>query len=333
MLFRSTLKVGHPLTQGTVDSNELWLDVTVKSGDRVIGRSGGLDEWGEVDRWSHFINVFMLDRDGNRINRRNPQDIFVPLYNHQIPPGAGQIVHFDLTLPDNVREPITVEVKLQYRKFDQEYMNFVAKSAESRKQPIPGRMHEGRYVNELPITTLAADTIVFPVDDLDPNATATQGAGEQKKLENPVVENKKMEIPEWQRWNDYGIGLFLEGQGGSKGEFRQAAAAFQKVEALGRFDGPLNLARVLNAEGRVEEAIEAIQRAAKFTEPAAPPWTISWLSGLLNRQQGDFEAAEKNFRAVLNDYTDEMVKRKFDFSLDYEVINELGITQIGRAHV
>ena len=92
-----TLKVGHPLTQGTVDSNELWLDVMVKSGDRVIGRSGGLDEWGEVDRWSHFINVFMLDRDGNRINRRNPQDIFVPLYNHQIPPGAGQIVHFDLT--------------------------------------------------------------------------------------------------------------------------------------------------------------------------------------------------------------------------------------------
>ena len=32
----------------------------------------------------------MLDRDGNRIDRRNPQDIFMPLYNHQIPPGAGQ---------------------------------------------------------------------------------------------------------------------------------------------------------------------------------------------------------------------------------------------------
>lgn len=332
-----TLKVGHPLTQGTVDSNELWLDVTVKSGDRVIGRSGGLDEWGEVDRWSHFINVFMLDRDGNRINRRNPQDIFVPLYNHQIPPGAGQIVHFDVTLPQDVREPVTVEVKLQYRKFDQEYMNFVAKSAESRKQPIPGRMVEGRYVNELPITTLAADTIIFPIDGQAPSADATQNAsGESKNLESPVVdnkkvENKKVEIPEWQRWNDYGIGLFLEGQGGSKGEFRQAAAAFQKVEALGRFDGPLNLARVLNAEGRVEEAIEAIQRAATFTDPAPPPWTISWLSGLLNRQQGDFEAAEKNFRAVLNDYTDEMVKRKFDFSRDYEVINELGITLFERS--
>ena len=60
----------------------------------------------------------MLDRDGNRIDRRNPQDIFTPLYNHQIPPGAGQMVHYALQLPDDLTAPLTVEVKLQYRKFD-----------------------------------------------------------------------------------------------------------------------------------------------------------------------------------------------------------------------
>ena len=53
--------------------------------------------------YSHFINVYMLDRDGNRIDRRNPQDIFVPLYNKQIPPGAGQVVHFGLEVPDGDR--------------------------------------------------------------------------------------------------------------------------------------------------------------------------------------------------------------------------------------
>ena len=46
-----TLKLGHLFTQGTVDSNEVWLEVTLKSGDRIIGRSGALDERGEVDRW------------------------------------------------------------------------------------------------------------------------------------------------------------------------------------------------------------------------------------------------------------------------------------------
>ncbi len=64
-----TVKMGHPLTQGTADSNELWMDVVLKSGDRIVGRSGGMDADGAVDPWSHFVNVYMLDRDGNRIDR------------------------------------------------------------------------------------------------------------------------------------------------------------------------------------------------------------------------------------------------------------------------
>ena len=35
-----TLKLGHLFTQGTVDSNEVWLDVTLTSGGEVIGRNG-----------------------------------------------------------------------------------------------------------------------------------------------------------------------------------------------------------------------------------------------------------------------------------------------------
>ena len=31
-----TVKMGHPFTQGTVDSNEVWLDVRVSSGGRVL---------------------------------------------------------------------------------------------------------------------------------------------------------------------------------------------------------------------------------------------------------------------------------------------------------
>src|SRR5688572_16628058 len=70
-----TMKLGHPFTQGTADSNEVWVDAAVTSGQRVVGRSGALGAYNEVDPWSHFINVYMLDREGNRIDRRNPQDI------------------------------------------------------------------------------------------------------------------------------------------------------------------------------------------------------------------------------------------------------------------
>ena len=304
-----TLKVGHHFTQGTVDSNEVWLDVKVTSGDRVIGRNGALDDQREVDPWSHFVNVFMLDKNGNRIDRRNAQDIFVPLYNNQMPPGAGQAAHYKFMVPNDADAPIEVEVKLLYRKFDKQYMDYVTKSAKPGDEPIRGHTRGEPYLNDLPITVLAEDRVTFPVSGVEANVT-----------------NPEREIPAWQRWNDYGIGLLLEDR-----ELLQAANAFRKVEQLGRYDGPLNLARVHFKEGELDEAVAAIERASKHADPPPPSWTTSWLSGEVNREQGNLEQAEKNFRAVLEDRTAEIVSRDFDFSKDYVVINLLGQTLFDQA--
>ncbi len=304
-----TLKLGHLFTQGTADSNEVWLEVTATSGDRMIGLSGAVDRArnNEVDPWAHFVNVFMLDKDGNRIDRRNAQDIFTPLYNHQIPPGAGQTVHYELRIPDDLSHPLTLEVKLQYRKFDQRYMELVAQHGERIGRPIRGQIPGQPYVNPLPITTLAVDRVTFPVVGLDEEVT-----------------NPQRDIPAWQRWNDYGIGLLLKG----KAELRQAAEAFTEVERLNRWDGPLNLARVYNTEGRIDEAVDALQRADAFRgQEGYPRWTWAWLSGVINRQQGRLDEAIQNLQSALHDSTPDMQHRQFDFSLDYEVLNLLGQTQ------
>lgn len=307
-----TLKVGHHFTQGTIDSNEIWLDITAKSGDQVIGISGQMDENGEVDKWSHFVNAFVIDRDGNRIDRRNAQDIFVKLYDHQIPPGAGQLVHYKLDVPQNVTEPIEVRVQLKYRKFDQDYMNITAAILRGDENKLRGD-DGGEYVNKLPITVLAEDRVVFPVSDSQRDAVAS--------------ENATRDIPKWQRWNDYGIGALLKG----KAELRQAEEAFQQVEKLGRYDGPLNLGRVYFEEGRLDEATAAIVRAKTFDDPTAPPWTVSWLTGAVNRQQGNLDAAEEAFRTVVTYNSEETRRRKFDFSRDYVVNNLLGQTLFDQA--
>ena len=306
-----TVKLGHLFTQGTVDSNEVWLEVTVTSGDRVIGASGHLDRQREVDPWSHFVNVFLLDVNGRRIDRRNPQDIFTPLYNHQIPPGAGQVVHYKLVLPKQLDAPVTVEVKLNYRKFDKQYTDFIARSRKTGDLDIRGLdPATGRLANHLPITVLAVDHITFPVQGVD----------------TPVA-NSPSDIKQWIRWNDYGIGLFLKG----KDELRQANDAFAQVEQLGRFDGPLNLARTLFREGRLPEAAQALARASQHTNPPPPAWTIAWLSGLVAKDLNQLEKARKNFQSVLEDRTPEMAMRGFDFSKDYRVINLLGQTYFDQA--
>jgi tetratricopeptide (TPR) repeat protein len=286
-----TLKMGHHFTQGTADSNEVWMDVTVTSGGRVIGRSGGQDENGYTDPWSHFVNVYMLDRHGNRIDRRNAQDIFFPLYNHQIPPGAGQVVHYELVVPRNATEAITIDVKLQYRKFDATYMRYV--------------MGED-YRIDLPITTLASDRVEFPVA----GAAAV-----------PVAQESP--IPQWQRWNDYGIGLFLVE--GEKAGLRQASEAFTQVEDLGRPDGPLNLARVYLREGNLEAARAAVDRAK---QSGAPPWTVSWLSGSIHQQYARLDAAIQDFHDALVTRDEQ---RQFDFSRDYVVRIQLAKALLDRA--
>src|SRR6185503_8492945 len=161
---------------------------------------------------------------------------------------------------------------------------------------------------------IAADTITFPIEGV-----------------TAIVSNEPSKVPPWQRWNDYGIGLLNKGDRGSeKGELIQASQAFSQVEKLGRADGPLNLARVYFKEGRLDDAVEALQRALKFDAPA-PPWTVAWFNGLVNKQNGFLDKAITEFRSILEDRYPQLEQRGFDFSKDYEVINELGQTLFERA--
>ena len=292
-----TMKVGHLFSQGTADSNEIWIDVAMENDGKTIGKSGGLGKGREVDPWSHFLNVYMLDKDGNRIDRRNASDIFTPLYNNQMPPGTGQVVHYSFQVPEDTEGEIDVSVKLNYRKFDAKYMKYV---------------YPDKLENDLPITLMSSDKVTFSVDG------------------NPTI-GQVPSKPEWQRWNDYGIGLLLKGDKGSeKGELIQAEDAFKRVEELGYASGPLNLARVYVKEGRLEEAVEALGRAGA-ANPPAPPWTVSWFNGIVNKQNGFLDKSIENFRSILEDRSQEQIDRGFDFSQDYVLLNELGQTLFERS--
>ena len=304
-----TLNIGHLFSEGTGDSNEIWVDFEAKAGDKVIGRSGGLsgpNDTGEVDPWSHFVNILMLDRKGNRIDRRNPQDIFTPLYNKQIPPGAGQVVHYKLNVPQDVSGPITFTVKLRYRKFDYKYMEYVHRET---GKPIP----------KLPIVDMCTDQVTLPVVGVA-ESVASQ--------ESPIQ-------PAWQRWNDYGIGCLIEGGAGSKrGNLRQAEQAFKKLLTLGAKDatghGHLNLARVYIEQGRLGEAGTELNAAQKCESPA-PWWVVYWFMAQVKAQNAtsreELDDAARLLQAIVDPEKQprkEDGNLKYDFTRDYVVLAELG---------
>ena len=294
-----TLKLGHAFTQGTADSNQVWVQVDVFEGTERVGGSGAMDQdSGQVDPWSHFVNSFVIDKNGGRIARRNAEDIFTALYNHQIPPGAADTVHYRLRVPEDARGPITVKVALRYRKFDTEYMRFV--------------MDDSGWKNDLPVIELAEDSVTFGVSGSSATAPGTA----------------EVDIPVWQRWNDFGIGLLRKPEGA---QLRQAEEAFRRVEELGRPDGPLNLARVYLQEGRLtKDAPGALRRARDF-EPKANEWSVLWFTGLVNKRNGNFDAALANFEQIVAGGFAQAAGRGFDFSKDWRLLIELGSTQHERA--
>jgi tetratricopeptide (TPR) repeat protein len=324
-----TVKLGHHFSQGTVDSNEIWVEVTASSGGKPLAASGTVDAGGVVDPEAYFVRNYVVDRDGQRIARRNPQDIYATLYDHQIPPGSAQVVHYRLDLPVDLTAPVQVTVKVQYRKFDSEYLDFVVRSLKPGDHPIPGLVAGQPAVNRLPITTMATDTVIFPV------------AGVAESVPEQSYPIKIDHI--YMRRNDYGLALLRQAEAlgqpaAAMGELRQAEAVFRELdEKFGYIDVRLNLARVLLAEGRLEEAAAAVKRASDvskpmfFTDPVYAPWAVNWISGQIHLQSGRIDDAITAFEAIVSDRNAPMAARGFDFSRDDVVLNELGLAWLEKA--
>jgi tetratricopeptide (TPR) repeat protein len=311
-----TLDIGHEFTQGTADSNEVWLwtratldaaesaaasaagrEAAEASGGagRVIGVSGGLDAaTGELDPWSRKFNAFVIDREGRRIDRRNPQDIFLPLYNNQIPPGAGDVTHLLLEVPSDADAPVRIESEVRYRKFDTTYLRYV---------------DGDRRVNDLPVMVLARDEVRLPVRGRDGRV-------------HGAVARAADAIPEWQRWYDYGIGLFRESdRGPGRGAIRQADEAFERVASFEPAVGALARARVAVREGRLDDAAALLVKAGG--DGVKSPWTVAYFTALVDKQNGNFAKAAEGFRRVLATDFAGARERAFDFSIDVRVLNEL----------
>ena len=257
---------GHAFTQGTSDSNEIWLEVQVFEGDRLLASSGLIDEEGVVDPWAYRLNSFTIDAEGYRVENRMPETIFTKVYDHQVAPGSARATHYQMDIPSELEGPIRIDVKLRYRKFDHALMEFVYGPSEATKK-----------VNSLPAVVVATDSVVLPLEGgSDP------------------IEVQHSEVPEWERLYDYGIGLASEGK---KGPLRQSAEVFELVEARGRLEGAFGLAKVNRMQGRLEEAVEALDRAARPGSTVAP-WGVTYLSGLLDLDRGLIEESRSRFNVL-----------------------------------
>jgi tetratricopeptide (TPR) repeat protein len=210
-------------------------------------------------------------------------------------------------VPVDAHAPIEVETEVRYRKFDATYMKYVYGAAR---------------VNDLPVMVLARDAVTLPVRAKDGSVYG-------------LISGVSSTIPQWQRWQDYGIGLLREGDRGTgRGALRQADEAFTRVETLQPAAGSLARARVAIKEGRLDDASMLLAKAASAAP--ASPWSVVYFTALVDKQNGNFTKALEGFRRVLATDFAGARERGFDFAIDTRVLNEftetlLEASQLARA--
>jgi tetratricopeptide (TPR) repeat protein len=257
-----TRKVGHFFPGGTVDAFDVWVELeAVDDRGRVLLHSGALrDGDGPVDPAAHFYRSLQLDERGNPINKRNAWMTRSVAYVRLVPPGAADTVHYRLRIPADAGDRITLRAKVNYRKFAWWNTQWAYAGVRDPSQPAPAvtrAYDDGRWlfagdtsrvsgalkaIPDIPVTVMAESRASVPVIAADAPL--------------PLMATYA-DVSVRERWNDYGIGLLLQG------DLKGAEAAFRKVVAMdpAYADGPINVARALLQEGNVADAILLLQRA------------------------------------------------------------------------
>jgi tetratricopeptide (TPR) repeat protein len=294
-----TRKIGHFFPGGTVDAFDVWLELQGTDADgRVIFWSGNVtaDGRGPVEPGAHFYRSYQLDAEANPINKRNAWQARSTLYVRLIPPGAADVAHYLVKVPANARGPISFTARLNYRKFAWYYTQFAYAG-----QPKPGQDpqllgldHNALEYQFLPagIPANVSGSIKDRIPDLPivtlAQASATVPLG--KPAWAPVVRKQDRE-----RWNDWGIGLLLQG------DLKGAEYAFRKVtEAEPEYaDGWLNVARALIQEGETDAARPFIQKSLAINRDLGRTW---FFQAAIQKADGDYDGALHSLAVTRSKY-------------------------------
>jgi len=296
-----TRNIGHTFPAGTIDAYDTWLELKgTDDRGQTIFWSGKVEDDGKgpVETSAHFYKSLQVDGQGNPINKRNAWSTRAVMYVRVVPPGAADTAHFRIAIPPNAGNQIKLHARVCYRKFAWYNTQFsfagipdptqpkaeVTPGYDERKMVFTGSTADVSAVEKripnLPIVALAEDEVTLQV--VDHNAA-------------PPAPKVEMNAKDWTRWNDYGIGLFLQG------DLKAAQAAFQKVTEIDpkNPDGWVNIGRAAIQEGDMERARTVLKHALEINPKLA---RANFFYAKVLRNDGDYEGAVEHLRTVTSQY-------------------------------
>ncbi|MFZ1015986.1 MAG: tetratricopeptide repeat protein [Terracidiphilus sp.] len=185
--------IGHSLIPEVRDLYEAWVQFTVTdaAGGKIY-ESGYLQPDGSLEAGAHSFTNRPVNVLGDFVDNHVVSSIHSVAYDNTIQSGRSALVRYQFRLPANIKGPITLEARVNYRHLRQSYLNNI----------------------------FGADHPAYPVVELSSRSrVVTLG-------ENGAAAPLPTDNEDWMRWNNLGIALVDQQQYGD------ALNAFEQVVKL-----------------------------------------------------------------------------------------------------
>lgn len=185
--------IGHSLIPEVRDLYEAWVEFVVKDADgKDIYHSGFLKPDGMLDTRAHSFTNRPVNLSGEFVDNHKVATIHSMAYDNSIQSGRSALVRYEFQIPAQVKGPISITARVNYRHLRQSYLNNVF----GPDHPL------------YPVVEIASRTRMLNIgmNDATPPAPGDN--------------------PDWMRWNNLGIGFLDQLQ------YSDAIEAFEQVVKL-----------------------------------------------------------------------------------------------------
>jgi len=224
--------IGHSLIPEVRDLYEAWVEFNVQDSDgKEIYHSGFIKPDGMLDERAHSFTNRPVAADGEFVDNHKVWTIHSDAYDNTVPAGRSALVRYQFHIPSDVKGPIQVMARVNYRHLRQSYLN-----------NIFGKDHP-----------------LYPVVEVA-SRTRTLNIGDNQPVPPDPADN-----PDWMRWNNLGIAYLDQLQ------YADAVNAFHQVVKLRRdyADGYTNIALTNIEWEKYGSARASIQRALSLSPNSA----------------------------------------------------------------
>jgi tetratricopeptide repeat protein/cytochrome c554/c'-like protein len=254
--------IGHSFPPELRDFYEAYVEFAVSDDSgKTLYRSGFIKPDGYLDESAHNYKTYLVKSDGTYNDKHHIWRTRTFAQNNQINSGRSDVARYQFNVPENITGAMHLTARVRYRRFTRVFSDYVL----------------GKSV-DYPIVTMATTEDVMAVGQNRARA---------------VDPNDKTAVPDWRRWNNYGIALFDQRQ------YPLAIEAFTHAAQLDEKYRPMALVNRAMAHIELEQYDEAatILDGVVTANPAMARALFQQARIFMKR--GQLDQAENNFRQVL----------------------------------